>query len=88
MLLGTKNYTTAIYLQLLDPDPLLLNGILLGYDLEYGVFGAQTTVAIRLQAPNKVSIMFDNYLYFKHLITILISRYMYHVMMMFRGELI
>ena len=88
MLLGTKNYTTAIYLQLLDPDPLLLNGILLGYDLEYGVFGVQTTVAIRLQAPNKVSIMFDNYLYFKHLITILISRYMYHVMMMFRGELI
>ena len=85
MLLGTKNYTTAIYLQLLDPDPLLLNGILLGYDLEYGVSGAQTTVAIRLQAPNKV---FDNYLYFKHLITILISRYKYHVMMMFRGELI
>lgn len=50
MKLGVKNFTKTIYLELVAPDPLLLNGNLMGYYLLYGVRGAHKTVARSLPA--------------------------------------
>jgi len=45
-----KNYTRAVYLELLRPDPLLLNGNLTGYHYLYRAKGARSTISRNIPA--------------------------------------